>query len=193
MGFNSDKNYSRSHGGNGGKKFNGKGRNSSGNSNDKNKRYSGGNKNYKGKPNGGYKSSGYKKNYKPIPKKPVIPPATLEDCKVAVCKCINDNVDKLTYFYKYNINDKKINDGILSLSLRMYKRNKDDRVEPKDRFVHIYFTQDISKKIHVLVTDGTLSSATVLYVNQSKNPIEKFEKYMPSIIKSLEKLLDEGR
>lgn len=135
--------------------------------------------------NGNRKPGGYKPNNNNFKKKPpMTPPVDINDLKNAITKKIDESVDKEKFYYRYNLNEKKKETGIIGLSLKTYL--KED--QKKERYVHIYIIRDRSKKVSVTITDGTLSSATVLFYTISNDPTEKVLRFLPQIIESLQKL-----
>lgn len=150
--------------------------------NDKAKSYSRPNEKFSGSSIGAGKKPYNKGGFKKRP--PMTPPVDIDTLKRAIITKIDESVDKETFFYRYNLNEKKKETGIIGLSLKTYLK-ENQKIE---RYIHIYIIQDRSKKVSVIITDGTLSSATVLFNTISNDPTEKVLKFLPEIIKSLEKM-----
>ena len=137
-----------------------------------------------GKPSKPYGNhNGFKKPYRHVE------PVNIDKLKQDIINEIQESVDGETFYYRYNLNEKKKVNGIIGISLKVYL--KED--QKKERYLHLYIVQDRSKKTSVMVTDGALSSATVLFYTISNDPTEKVLKFIPSLVESLQKLTLELR
>jgi hypothetical protein len=100
--------------------------------------------------------------------------------------CISISVDKMKYNFVYTESTKKIQSGSYVLSLRL--SSKED-AETNKYLVFVINTDAKTGMMHVTILDGDHYAPSVLFSTTDKYPVNKLERYVPSIIASTQNMI----
>lgn len=104
----------------------------------------------------------------------------------AVKTCISLSVDTDSYNYLMVETTKKIQTGSIVLNLRI--SSKDD-VDNCRYLVFVFNRDDKTGLIHSFIMDGNNQNPSILFALTDNYPVNKLERYVPSIISSTQNMI----
>lgn len=104
----------------------------------------------------------------------------------ALKNCINLSVDKKQYNFVFTESTKKIQAGSYVLSLRLSLKTDAE----KNKYLVFVINRDAKTgMMHMFILDGDHYAPSVLFSTTDKYPVNKLERYVPSIIGSTQNMI----